>query len=49
MTNERVAVSKFIALVLRHKSHAAGIMLDENGWTDVAALLNIKGHRGVER
>lgn len=30
-----VRTSRFIALVLRHKPHAAGIELDEHGWADV--------------
>jgi len=40
MTDERLTqTSKFIALVLRHKPEAAGLTLDENGWTSVSALL----------
>lgn len=36
---ETVSLSKFLSLVLRHKPEAIGITLDENGWTDVALLL----------
>ncbi len=32
--------SKFLSLVLRHKPEVLGITLDENGWTDVATLLD---------
>lgn len=32
-------VSKFLALVLRHKPEVLGIELDEQGWTDVDVLL----------
>ena len=33
-------VSKFIALILRHKPEAVGISLDEHGWADVNDLIN---------
>jgi putative RNA 2'-phosphotransferase len=32
-------ISKFLSLVLRHEPEAAGIELDQSGWTDVQALL----------
>ncbi|UPT69138.1 MAG: RNA 2'-phosphotransferase [Sphingobacteriales bacterium JAD_PAG50586_3] len=32
-------LSKFISLVLRHKPETIGVTLDENGWADVADLL----------
>jgi len=32
-------ISKFLSLILRHKPEEAGICLDENGWTNVAILL----------
>ena len=32
-------ISKFIALVLRHRPEAIGITLDEHGWADVEALI----------
>ncbi|MBQ7502386.1 RNA 2'-phosphotransferase [bacterium] len=32
-------ISKFIALILRHKPDAVGIKLDEHGWADVDALI----------
>ncbi len=41
-------VSKFLSLVLRHQPDTIGIMLDENGWTDVNILLTklqTKGHQ----
>lgn len=31
--------SKYLSLILRHKPEEANITLDENGWTDVAILL----------
>jgi putative RNA 2'-phosphotransferase len=31
--------SKFLSLVLRHKPETIGIVLDENGWVDVAELM----------
>lgn len=36
-------ISKYIALILRHKPEVAGITLDEHGWADVREL--IKGVR----
>ena len=36
---EVVKISKFLSLVLRHQPQTIGITLDENGWTDVPALL----------
>ncbi|MCE5279455.1 MAG: RNA 2'-phosphotransferase [Planctomycetaceae bacterium] len=36
---ERVRISKFLSLVLRHQPQAAGLTLDHAGWVDVAALL----------
>lgn len=32
-------ISKFLSLVLRHHPELIGIVLDEQGWTDVATLL----------
>lgn len=32
-------ISKFIALILRHRPEAIGITLDEHGWADVEALI----------
>ncbi len=31
--------SKFLSLILRHEPHRIGVTLDENGWTDVDAVL----------
>lgn len=35
-----VGLSKFLSLVLRHDPGAIGIVLDAEGWTDIAALLD---------
>lgn len=32
-------ISKFLALILRHKPDAIGITLDEHGWANVAELI----------
>lgn len=32
-------ISKYIALILRHRPEAIGITLDEHGWADVAGLI----------
>lgn len=36
---ERVHISKFLSLVLRHQPQTAGVTLDSAGWVDVTALL----------
>ncbi|GAB3947818.1 RNA 2'-phosphotransferase [Spirosoma harenae] len=37
---ETTRISKRLSLILRHRPESIGILLDENGWTDVAILLN---------
>lgn len=32
-------ISKYMALLLRHKPESAGLVLDEHGWADVTGLL----------
>lgn len=40
MTDKQInQLSKFLSLVLRHQPETIGIQLDENGWTDVATLI----------
>ncbi len=34
-----IKISRFLSLVLRHKPETIGIVLDENGWTDVQVLI----------
>ena len=36
---QKVQISKFLSLVLRHDPGRIGIMLDESGWTEVPRLL----------
>ena len=43
---ENKRISKFLSLVLRHKPEAAGIELDEHGWTDVGILIERLGEHG---
>lgn len=43
---ETTRISKFLSLVLRHEPAQIGIVLDEQGWTDVAALLTQLGAHG---
>lgn len=38
-------ISKFLSLVLRHKPEMIGLVLDENGWTDVPTLLHALSRR----
>jgi len=37
---EIVKISKFLSLILRHRPEMVGIVLDENGWTDVQTLIH---------
>ena len=37
---DKTNLSKYIALILRHKPEAVGITLDENGWASVSELLS---------
>jgi putative RNA 2'-phosphotransferase len=47
MMNERnTHISKFLALVLRHKPEEIGIRLDEAGWVEVEVLLEAMGRNG---
>ena len=39
MDKRLVALSKFLSLALRHRPEEIGIVLDRDGWTDVATLL----------
>lgn len=44
---QQKTISKFLSLILRHSPETIGLRLDENGWTDVATLLqklNEHGH-----
>jgi len=40
LKKELVGVSKFLAMVLRHKPETIGIALDKNGWVDVKELID---------
>jgi putative RNA 2'-phosphotransferase len=37
--SEQKKISKFLSLVLRHKPETIGLVLDNNGWTEVDKLL----------
>ncbi|MFZ6011121.1 MAG: RNA 2'-phosphotransferase [Bacteroidota bacterium] len=43
---ENNKISKFLSLVLRHQPEKIDIQLDENGWTDVAILINQANKNG---
>lgn len=45
--NETKRISKFLSLVLRHKSETIGITLDKNGWTPVTDLIEKLGTAGT--
>ena len=39
MSDPVIAASKFLALVLRHRPEAIGLVLDEAGWADIDTLI----------
>ena len=39
-TGKRDKISKFLSLILRHAPGKIGLVLDENGWADVAELID---------
>ena len=41
-------ISRFLSLVLRHKPHELGIVLDQNGWADVPELLQKMQQKGFD-
>ncbi|GAB1688219.1 RNA 2'-phosphotransferase [Krasilnikovia sp. M28-CT-15] len=43
LTSQQVRVSRRISMLLRHRPERAGLTLDCNGWTPVAALLAALG------
>lgn len=47
MTQGLVSISKFLSLVLRHRPETIGLVLDEEGWADVDALLRQADAAGV--
>ena len=42
------SISKFLSLVLRHQPEIIGIQLDQNGWADVAELIEKSNNYGVK-
>jgi putative RNA 2'-phosphotransferase len=45
-TSDRVAHSRWLSWALRHEPAAAGIALDEAGWTPIAAMLAAAARQG---
>ncbi len=37
--NDKIKMSKFLSLILRHHPEAANIELDSNGWANIDKLL----------
>lgn len=44
---ETTKISKFLSLVLRHQPEKIGLPLDDNGWADVAVLLEKLNTNGL--
>jgi putative RNA 2'-phosphotransferase len=42
-----VKLSKFLSLILRHQPEVIGLSLDENGWADVAQLIELANQKGT--
>ena len=47
MAQDKVRLSKFLSLVLRHQPEHIGLVLDENGWADVDVLIERAAAHGV--
>lgn len=47
MAADRVRMSKFLSLVLRHKPDEIGLSLDDNGWAEIAELIRLANAHGV--
>jgi putative RNA 2'-phosphotransferase len=47
MNKNVVKYSKFLSLILRHQPELIGLSLDENGWTDVAQLIELANKKGT--
>ena len=47
MSKQHTDASKFLSYVLRHEPQAIGLILDREGWADIAAL--IEGARQIGR
>ena len=45
MRRELIKSSKFLSKVLRHQPQILGLELDENGWTDIDAMLHAMAER----
>ena len=46
MSKQHSEISKFLSSVLRHQPEAIGITLDQEGWTDIAALIDAAANVG---
>ncbi|MBC3908431.1 RNA 2'-phosphotransferase [Undibacterium umbellatum] len=46
MKNKDKSLSKFLSYVLRHQPDSIDIKLDEQGWTEIAALINQAARHG---
>jgi len=45
---DNTRLGKFLSLVLRHQPESIGIVLDENGWTDLNTLIVQASKHGVQ-
>jgi putative RNA 2'-phosphotransferase len=41
-----ISISKFLSLILRHKPEEIGLVLDENGWAELAELVRLSNQYG---
>lgn len=48
MSNQHAEISKFLSYVLRHEPQAIGLVLDREGWADIAALIAGARYSGRE-
>ena len=45
---DKIAVSKFLSLVLRHRPEVIGVSLDAEGWLDIGALIESANRHGTK-
>jgi len=51
MSMNKIKLNKFLSLVLQHQPQVAGLVLDENGWTDIDSLIagSAKAGKSIDR
>jgi len=48
MTDNIVAASKFLSLLLRHKPEEIGLSLDDEGWAEIEDIVRLTAGRRIQ-